>query len=92
MYSILVTDTTNDVSQTQATITEVTVNQIQSSVTPLNDNFFNSDQSAIIGDQMQDQSFITYLKRLMGMLSNRKNKRRFQKQVINLVNNEIDNV
>ena len=94
-------EATLDVSQTQATSTKETVSvasvssvlsdSSETSVPPLNDNALNSDQSAIMRNQMQDQSFMNYLNRLIGMISSPKNKRRFQKQVIDQVNKEIDN-
>ena len=93
-------ESTLDISQTQATLTKETVTVSTSSsvlsysseisVPPLNENALNSDQSAIMRNQMQDQSFMNYLNRLMGMMSSPKNKRRFQKHVINKVNNELD--
>ena len=96
-----VSDSTLDVSQTQATLTKETasVSSISSvlsdsseiSVSPPSENDLNSDQSAIMRNQMQDQSFLSYLTRLMGMISSPKSKRMFQKQVIDQVNKKIDN-
>ena len=93
-------EATLDISQTQATLTKETVTvstsssvlsySSETSVLPLNENAWKSDQSANVRNQMEDQSFLNYLKRLMGMMSSPKNKRRFQKHVIDQVNNELD--
>ena len=95
---IIGSEATLDVSNTQATSTKETVsvssvlsNSSETSVPPLNENALKSDHSAIMRNQMQDQSFMNYLNRLIGMISSPKNKRRFQKQVIDQVNKEIDN-
>ena len=56
------------------------------------DSSLHMTQSALTEDQLQDESFFDYLSRLMAMISNDKNKRRFQKQLIDQVNNVIDKV
>ena len=95
---IIGSEATLDVSNTQATSTKETVsvssvlsNSSEISVPPLNENALKSDHSATMRNQMQDQSFMNYLNRLIGMISSPKNKRKFQKRVIDQVNKEIDN-
>ena len=84
--------TSQEVSTTRTT-TSTPMEESLSSILPRShDNVVRFDRLATAEDQKQDQSFMNYLKRLMGMISNLNNKRRFQKHVIEQVNNEIDNV
>ena len=81
-----------EVSTTETTASTPMEESLSSSLPRSHDNALRFDRLATAGDQMQDQSFMKYLKRLMGMISNLNNRRRFQKQIIDQVNNEIDNV
>ena len=66
--------------------------QVEISPSRPSDSSFQLTQSSLTGDQLQDESFFDYLSRLMGMISNDKNKRRFQNQLIDQVNDIIDKV
>ena len=84
--------TSQEVSTTRTT-TSTPMEESLSSILPRSyEDVVRFDRLATAEDQKQDQSFMNYLKRLMGMISNLNNKRRFQKHVIEQVNNEIDNV